>query len=324
MQRFWLVVALFQMAITLGFILPPSYAIQDVPGYQPNATDQMPVPPLKQIKNEGVSFDDVTCPHGMTLMKKSFDDSPACVMPNTAQKLVNRGWGVVVKLPVPELTSTVSSYTIGQRVGVFTITVINPNNVTGFYNNPYPIERPGPGVPTTMFVGSTLNPTCDGSAPLIITSINYPSSISVGTGKSNGSHIGGCPICLSADSIISTPNGDVNVRDIRDGMTVWSTDPNGDVIKSKIIKTGHVFVGYNHKVIDLRLADGRELFVSANHPTFDGGKIGDLAKGERYDGSTVVSSSLVHYQYQYTYDILPDSQTGDYFADGILVGSTLK
>jgi hypothetical protein len=95
------------------------------------------------------------------------------------------------------------------------------------------------------------------------------------------------------------------------------------IIKSKVIKINNVFVGAT-QLIDLQLADGRELFVSPNHPTYDGRIMTDLKVGETYDGSTVKSIEFIPYKYQFTYDILPDSQTGNYFANGILVGSTLK
>jgi len=224
----------------------------------------------------------------------------------------------------PPPLSNPTTYSAGQKVGVFTIATINQYNVTGYYNSPYPILRPGLGDFTIMHLGDTLNPTCDGSAPLVITAINYPNSITVSTGKSTGHQYGGCPICLSANSEIKTPNGDVNVKDIKDGMMIWSTDSNGVIVKSKVIKINNVFVGNTHKVIDLQLDDGRELFVSPNHPTYDVRVIADLKVGETYDGSRVKSIELVPYKYQFTYDVLPDSQTGNYFANGVLVGSTLK
>lgn len=223
----------------------------------------------------------------------------------------------------PPSLSNATSYSAGQKVGVFTISKINKYNVTGYYNNPYPIVRPGLGYFIIMHIGDTLNPTCDGSAPLVITAINYPNSITVSVGKRIANPYG-CPICLSADSEIKTPNGEVNVKDIKDGMTVWSTDSNGTIIKSKVIKINKVFVGDAQKIVDLQLVDGRELFVSPSHPTYDGRTMADLKIGERYDNSTVKSMELVQYKYQFTYDILPDSQTGNYFANGILVGSTLK
>ena len=336
-------------------------------------TQQMTIdPPLKQMKYH-IPTKSVTCIEGLVLIKKLSDNSPACVKPKTAQKLVEHGWGTIVASPTPIPTScpagqvmvngqcvtsiaisptsrcstgygviqisagsylcqptnppflsNATNYSVGQKVGVFTISKINQYNVTGYYNSPYPIGRPGLGDFTIMHVGDTVNPTCDGSAPLVITAINYPDSITVSIGKSMGKPYGGCPICLSANSEIKTPNGDVNVKDIKDGMVVWSTNSNGMIIKSKVIKINNVFVGDTHKVEDLQLADGRELFVSPNHPTYDGRIIADLKVGERYDGSTVKSIELIPYKYQFTYDILPDSQTGNYFANGVLVGSTLR
>ncbi|GEM_PF-2563456 len=295
--------------------------------YSPSAgnhtSSQVVEPPLKQMRSQGIPAESVTCAQGLVLMK-SRDNLPACVTPDTARKLVQRGWGTTVTQPTFSELSNPANYTSGQKVGVFTISKINPDNVTGYYNSPYPIAHPGLGVFTTMHVGDTLNPTCDGSAPLVITSINYPDSITVSTGKSKGVQPGGCPICLSADSTIKTPEGGINIKDIKDGMAVWSADSDGTMIKSKVIKTSKVFVGSTHQVIDLKLADGRELFASANHPTYDGRTIGDLKVGEVYDGSAVKSADLMPYKHQFTYDILPDSTTGNYFADGILVGSTLK
>lgn len=279
--------------------------------------------PLQQTR-AGIPPQDVTCAQGLVLVQNSHDNSPACVTPDTAQKLVARGWGNIVAEHNPFALTNVAKFRSGDRVGVFTISSINADNVTGYYNNPFPIQHPGPGVFTTMHVGDTLNPTCEGSAPLVITSINFPDSITVTMGKPTTPRPGGCPICLSANSLISTPNGEVNIRNVTVGMSVWSTDSDGNVIRSKVLEVHHTFVGTTHRVIDLKLADGRELFASPNHPTYDGGTVAALKNGQKYDGSTVVSSNLVPYQYEFTYDLLPDSPTGDYFANGILVGSTLK
>ncbi|MGI0022229.1 MAG: thermonuclease family protein [Nitrososphaeraceae archaeon] len=48
--------------------------------------------PRQQISN-GVLPEDVICKEGLELIFKSRDNSPACVKPQTAQKLVDRGWG---------------------------------------------------------------------------------------------------------------------------------------------------------------------------------------------------------------------------------------
>ncbi|MGH9909830.1 MAG: hypothetical protein ACRD32_04250 [Nitrososphaerales archaeon] len=47
--------------------------------------------PKSQITN-GILPQDVTCKEGLQLIFKSRDKSPACVKPQTAQKLVERGW----------------------------------------------------------------------------------------------------------------------------------------------------------------------------------------------------------------------------------------
>jgi hypothetical protein len=78
-----------------------------------------------------------------------------------------------------------------------------------------------------------------------------------------------------------------------------------------------------HEVVRLALADGRVVVVSPGHPTADGRTVGRLRTGDRYDGSVVASATLLPYAGARTYDLLPSGPTGTYFADGILLGSTL-
>lgn len=47
--------------------------------------------PLKQFKSE-ISAKDITCKEGLQLIIKAEDGSPACVKPDTAQILLERGW----------------------------------------------------------------------------------------------------------------------------------------------------------------------------------------------------------------------------------------
>ena len=48
--------------------------------------------PLKAFKS-GVTIENIICKEGFDLIEKKTDNSPACVKPQTAQKLVERGWG---------------------------------------------------------------------------------------------------------------------------------------------------------------------------------------------------------------------------------------
>jgi hypothetical protein len=79
----------------------------------------------------------------------------------------------------------------------------------------------------------------------------------------------------------------------------------------------------HHHVIEIVLAGGSVLRMSAGHPTADGRLSGDLQAADRLDGVTVLSRCEVSYADSYTYDILPGSDTHTYVAAGVLVGTTL-
>ena len=51
------------------------------------------LPPLKQINN-GITSTGVLCNEGLELILKPTDNSPACVKPVTAEKLIARGWAI--------------------------------------------------------------------------------------------------------------------------------------------------------------------------------------------------------------------------------------
>jgi hypothetical protein len=75
--------------------------------------------------------------------------------------------------------------------------------------------------------------------------------------------------------------------------------------------------------MEIILTNGVRLDVSALHPTADGRSFGQLRAGDRLDTLGVVRATSVPYPYSVTHDILPDSDTGTYFAGGALIGSTL-
>jgi hypothetical protein len=51
--------------------------------------------------------------------------------------------------------------------------------------------------------------------------------------------------------------------------------------------------------------------------------LGDLAVNDRLDGALVINVERLHYAGTATYDLLPSGDTGFYWANGILIGSTL-
>jgi hypothetical protein len=133
-----------------------------------------------------------------------------------------------------------------------------------------------------------------------------------------------CPICLARGTRIAAPNGDVAVEDLKVGDVVWTLDATGTRVALPLVEMGSTPVPATHRVVQLRLIDGRAVDVSPGHPTNDGRKVGDLAAGDSYDGAVVVSAELTPYAGGATFDVLPSGATGAYWANGVLLGSTLR
>ena len=127
------------------------------------------------------------------------------------------------------------------------------------------------------------------------------------------------PICCSPDTMIRTTGIQKRIADIKEGELILSNDEK----PTKVIKITKTEVK-NHKIVKVKLNDATVLEISPGHPTADGRSFKDLKMGDILDGRIVVEAKLTPYKYKYTYDILPDSKTGNYYANGVLIGSTLK
>lgn len=99
------------------------------------AQAEITLSPLKQFKS-GISPKDVKCNQGLQLIFKAEDSSPACMKPDTAQKLIERGWAwnyanVVgkesISLSAYQGVSNEAFYNNGTVASNFTIDV-NINN----------------------------------------------------------------------------------------------------------------------------------------------------------------------------------------------------
>jgi hypothetical protein len=77
-----------------------------------------------------------------------------------------------------------------------------------------------------------------------------------------------------------------------------------------------------HHVVQLVISDGRTVEASPGHPTADGRRVGELRPGDLLDGSRVKAVERVSYIGD-TWDLLPAGPTGAYWADDVLLGSTL-
>ena len=127
--------------------------------------------------------------------------------------------------------------------------------------------------------------------------------------------------CASPDTPIATPNGERPLAELREGDLVYSV--HGSEIRAVPIARVHRVPVSNHRVLRLTFAGGGVIEMSAGHPTADGRALAALRRGDDLAGATVLDVQSVPYAHAYTYDILPASESGAYFASGVLVGSTL-
>lgn len=133
-----------------------------------------------------------------------------------------------------------------------------------------------------------------------------------------------CPICLAAGTLIDTPAGPLPVQSLHTGMLVWTMDAAGERKAQPLVQISKTIVPAHHQVVHLVLDDGRALWVSPGHPTVEGRTIGKLRAGEAFAGGIILSAERVRYTGSATYDLLPSGETGLYWANGILLASTLN
>ncbi len=240
----------------------------------------------------------------------------------------NRGyWSLQVSQLVLNALPTIGSIppvrteiaTVGDQVATFKILHIDPSSTTGNHSDPYPLARCCTTI--TIHVGDEVGVLCEGLSEKVA-QIDFPDQ-KLKFIVQTVSH-SGCPICLSGDTVIDTLQGSVNVKDLTVGMSVWTLDQQGERVSAPAIRVSMTPVPLTHVMVHLILDDGRQLYASPRHPTTDGRTLGDLRAGDPLDGSHVMVAQLVPYNQSYTYDLLPAGDTGFYWANGILVASTLK
>jgi len=133
-----------------------------------------------------------------------------------------------------------------------------------------------------------------------------------------------CPICLAKGTLIDTPSGMVPVEQLRQGMLVWTLDGSGKRVAASIIQTVATPVPQSFMVVKITLEDGRKISASQGHPSAERKALGDYRVGDILDGSRVVATERVDYSGGATYDILPAVGAGLYWANGILLMTTLE
>jgi hypothetical protein len=154
---------------------------------------------------------------------------------------------------------------------------------------------------------------------------NYQGTISASgliTVTATTPSINTCPICLAEGTLIDTPDGPVPVEKLQQGMMIYTQDDAGKKIAGVIMATASAQSPTSFQIIRIVLNDGRIVSASPGHPTTDGRTIGELKVGDTLDGGIIAAVTAVPYS-GYTFDILPEGGTGFYWANGILLKSTL-
>lgn len=290
-------------------------------GYELEDHDQVILSPLKQIRL-GISIQDIKCKESHSLVIKQRDGFPACVKLTSVNRLYDLGWAKPMDsignpgIPKETIGTFVTLFE-GSREGPLQVDNIFQDIVSGLNFLDYPVAR-DTGNPISLHLGDTASNGCTIELTLVRISGNTATFLK----KEHDDRI--CPICLSEDTVIDTPNGAINVKELKEGMSIFTQDASGNKIIGIILKTGKTIVSPIHKMTHIILDDSRELYISPNHPTADGKLVGELLVGDVLDNSKIKIAELVTYDGTHTYDILPTGKTGFYWANEILIKSTLK
>jgi len=134
----------------------------------------------------------------------------------------------------------------------------------------------------------------------------------------------GCPRCLPRTTRIATPMGGVRIDRLRVGDAVFTADAAGRRVVSRVRAVASSPAPPHHRLVRLRLSDGRILAASPGHPTANGKPIADVSTGDSVDHARVVALEQVGFDDDATFDLLPEGDTGLYWAEGVLIGSTLS
>ena len=229
-------------------------------------------------------------------------------------------WYYFQSIPASPIIPTTDNVVLraGERSGSLLVQRIFPDRIEGLNFPEYPVAFEE-GLPITLYVGETASNGC--TIFLKLEKTNGDSAEFSRTLRDPNTAI--CPICLSGETQIDTPNGEMNVKELKIGMPIFSLDKTGNRIETTIIRVSKTKVPSTHKVVHLILSDGRTLLASPGHPLSDGHLLGEIKVGDEVDHALVVKADLIPYTKPFTYDVLPAGENGLYWANGILVKSTL-
>ena len=208
-----------------------------------------------------------------------------------------------VKLSFKEATGSTVVLTEAAAAGHFSVTL-----PSGLYQVSARIN-----MPDSLRIRAQSSP--NGVAPIV--SVKAGEHVAVDFEFQTGA------ICLAASDQIATPSGPIAVDQLHRETLVWTRDASGRRIAAAILVIVHRPAPRGLHILRIVLSDGRVVDASAGHPTTDGRHIGDLKTGDVLDGSRVIRVEPIPYLGD-TWDLLPGGPNGDYWANGVLLASTLS
>lgn len=136
-------------------------------------------------------------------------------------------------------------------------------------------------------------------------------------------NLGGCPKCLRRGTKIATPRGDVPVDRLHASDPIFTTDSAGLRRATVVRLVSWTPAPRDYRMLRIRFVDGRTVVVSPGHPTAEGSALGSLSVGATLDHGRIANIETLSLDDDRTFDVLPEGDTGRYWADGVLLGSTL-
>lgn len=129
--------------------------------------------------------------------------------------------------------------------------------------------------------------------------------------------------CMPLGTLINTPKGETFIHNLIKSDHIWTVNLAGEKVLAVIEEVFRNPVPQTHKMLRISLADGRTTTASPLHPDLNGKSFSEFKAGDLFDNSSVSKIELTEYKEGFIYDILPSGETGAYWANGVLVGSTL-
>lgn len=129
--------------------------------------------------------------------------------------------------------------------------------------------------------------------------------------------------CLPPEALIATPSGEIPIRDVRVGMSIWTRNRDGARVVGIVELVSNPSVQKGHHLSRVVLDDGRVIVASPEHPLLGQKRMQDLQIGNDYDGAKVNDVQFLEYSGSSTYNVLPSGETGVYWVNGVPVTSTI-